>query len=38
MNVNVAMDQQRCSEIFERVRRAATASDVEVTLRVGARL
>ena len=35
MNVNVAMDQQRCSEIFERVRRAATASDVEVTLRGG---
>ena len=35
MNVNVAMDQERCSEIFERVRRAATVSDVEVTLRGG---
>jgi predicted Zn-dependent protease len=29
------MDQQRCSEIFERVRRAATVSDVEVTMAGG---
>ncbi len=32
MNANVAMDQERCGEIFERVRRAAEASDVEVTV------
>jgi len=35
MNVNVAMDQDRCSEIFEQVRRAAEATDVEVTVEGG---
>src|SRR5208283_265550 len=35
MSVNVAMDQERCAEIFERVRRAATVSDVEVTVTGG---
>jgi predicted Zn-dependent protease len=35
MNANVAMDQDRCSEIFERVRRAAEATDVEVTVEGG---
>ena len=35
MNANVAMDQERCAEIFERVRRAAAASDVEVTVQGG---
>jgi predicted Zn-dependent protease len=37
MNVNkdIAMDQNRCSEIFERVRRAAEATDVEVTVEGG---
>ena len=29
------MDQDRCSEIFERVRRAAEATDVEVTVKGG---
>ena len=32
MNANVGMDQGRCAEIFERVRRAAAVSDVEVTV------
>jgi len=35
MNVNVAMDKDRCSEIFERVRLAASVSDVEVTVQGG---
>jgi predicted Zn-dependent protease len=40
MSVNVAldedqMDQERCAEIFEQVRRAAEASDVEVTVTGG---
>jgi predicted Zn-dependent protease len=37
MNVNIdaAMDQDRCSEIFDRVRRAAQATDVEVTIEGG---
>jgi predicted Zn-dependent protease len=35
MNVNVALDQERCAEIFERVRRAASVSDVEVTVTGG---
>ncbi len=35
MNVNVAMDQDQCSVIFERVRRAAEATDVEVTIEGG---
>jgi predicted Zn-dependent protease len=35
MNVNVEMDQDQCSEIFERVRRAADATDVEVTVEGG---
>ncbi len=35
MNVNVSMDQERCAEIFERVRRAAEATDVEVTVEGG---
>lgn len=35
MNVNVAMDQDQCAQIFERVRRAAEASDVEVTVEGG---
>jgi predicted Zn-dependent protease len=35
MNVNVAMDQDQCSEIFERVRRAAEATDIEVTVAGG---
>ena len=35
MNGKVVMDQQRCAEIFERVRRAAAESDVEVTVHGG---
>jgi PmbA protein len=35
MNANVGMDQERCAEIFERVRRAAAVSDVEVTVAGG---
>jgi predicted Zn-dependent protease len=35
MNVNVVMDQDRCSEIFHRVRRFAETSDVEVTVQGG---
>jgi PmbA protein len=35
MNANVAMDQDQCSEIFERVRRAAGGVDVEVTVQGG---
>jgi predicted Zn-dependent protease len=35
MSVNVSLDQERCAEIFERVRRAAEASDVEVTVQGG---
>ncbi len=35
MNVNMKMDQGRCGEIFERVRRAATVGDVEVTVQGG---
>ena len=31
MNVNL-LDQQRCAEIFERVRRASAESDIEVTV------
>ncbi len=34
-NLNVAMDQERCAEIFERVRRAAEVADVEVTVEGG---
>jgi PmbA protein len=35
MNVNVLLDKDRCGEIFERVRRVAEASDVEVTVQGG---
>jgi PmbA protein len=35
MNVNVVMDKERCREIFDRVRRGAGASDVEVTVQGG---
>ena len=35
MNVNVLLDKERCGEIFERVRRASQASDVEVTVQGG---
>src|ERR1039458_4021663 len=35
MNANGAMDQERCAEIFERVRRAAGGTDVEVTVQGG---
>ena len=35
MNANVLLDQERCGEIFERVRRASQASDVEVTVQGG---
>lgn len=36
MNVNVLLDQERCEEIFARVRRAAAqASDIEVTVQGG---
>ena len=35
MNVNVVMDQDRCGEIFEQVRRASQVSDVEVTVQGG---
>ncbi len=35
MNVNVEMDQDRCSEIFARVRRASEAADIEVTMEGG---
>jgi len=35
MNVNLAMDQDQCSEIFERIRRAASEDDVEVTVTGG---
>jgi len=35
MNVNLAMDQDQCSEIFERIRRAASEEDVEVTVTGG---
>jgi predicted Zn-dependent protease len=35
MNANGAMDQGRCAEIFERVRRAARGTDVEVTVQSG---
>ncbi len=35
MTGNVAMEQERCAEIFERVRRAAEASDIEVTVEGG---
>jgi PmbA protein len=35
MIVNVAMDKERCREIFEQVRRSAEASDVEVTVQGG---
>jgi predicted Zn-dependent protease len=35
MNANVLLDQERCGEIFERVRRAAQASDIEVTVQGG---
>jgi PmbA protein len=35
MNANMKMDQGRCGEIFERVRRAATVGDVEVTVQGG---
>src|ERR1700694_3009384 len=35
MNVNVAMDKERCGEIFERVRRISQASDVEVAVQGG---
>lgn len=33
--MNVAMDQDRCSEIFDQVQRAASVSDVEVTVQGG---
>ena len=35
MNVNVSMDQDRCFSLFEKVRRAASVSDVEVTITGG---
>jgi PmbA protein len=35
MNANAGMDQERCAEMFERVRRAAAVSDVEVTVAGG---
>jgi predicted Zn-dependent protease len=35
MNANVLLDQERCQEIFERVRRAAQSSDIEVTVQGG---
>ncbi len=35
MNANVMMSQDECGEIFARVRRAATVSDVEVTVTGG---
>ncbi len=35
MNVNGSLDKERCREIFERVRRASQASDVEVTVQGG---
>jgi predicted Zn-dependent protease len=35
MNANVMMDRERCGEIFERVRRAAEGTDVEVTVQGG---
>jgi predicted Zn-dependent protease len=35
MNVNVPVSQDQCAEIFERVRRAASVSDVEVTVTGG---
>jgi PmbA protein len=35
MNVNVLTDKDQCGEIFERVRRAAQVSDVEVTVQGG---
>ncbi len=33
--MNVAMDQDRCAKIFDRVRRVAEANDVEVTVQGG---
>jgi predicted Zn-dependent protease len=35
MNANVIMDQDRCGELFERVRLASGADDVEVTVQGG---
>ena len=35
MNTNIAMDQDRCSELFQQVRRAASVSDVEVSVTGG---
>ena len=35
MNVNVVLDQERCGEIFERVRRASPETDIEVTVMGG---
>jgi PmbA protein len=35
MNANGTMDQEKCRKIFQRVRRAATVSDVEVTVQGG---
>jgi predicted Zn-dependent protease len=35
MNVDIPINQDQCGEIFSRVRRAASASDVEVTVQGG---
>ncbi len=35
MNANIGMDQERCAEIFEQVRKAAAVSDVEVSVQGG---